>query len=321
MRQRRVAAPLGKVWLPFPLSGRSNLAFTMVSDSARAGDPWPAPSRGLLNLPSQACRLHDKKPSAFSNPATCQSAFALSDKNFLRVRPCLSRACVASGVPRSAQRAPPAPRGLNPQGRVPLCPHPVCPPDVRLACASACFILFAHVLFFPAAYPPALRALAAFPSHRGGVSGARVSRGAGGSVGDAWVGGPVCLAFIFSACLRSVSTVLRPTKCPCIFAGFSAQSPDPPGTLRFHACSINEVKNTLWTHVGPLACYCKAGSCCAGLLSFCCSLLSVVNRSCLAFRSALGLGWGDAVVAEPLHPRLHFQNPPPGLLLPPPFQH
>ena len=139
----------------------------MVSDSARAGDPWPAPSRDLLNLPSQACRLHDKKPSAFSTPATCQSAFALSNKNFLRVRPCLSRACVASGAPRSAQRAPPAPRGLNPQGRVPLCPHPVCPPDVRLACASACFILFAHVLFFPRRLPACSSRARGFPFAQG----------------------------------------------------------------------------------------------------------------------------------------------------------
>ena len=293
----------------------------MVSDSARAGDPWPAPSRGLLNLPSQACRLHDKKPRAYSNPATSQSAFALSNKNFLRVRPCLSRACVASGVPCSAQRAPLAPQGLNPQGSVPLCPHPACPPDVRLAYASACFVLFAHVLFFPTAYPPALRALAVFPSHRGGVSGARVSRGAGGSVGGAWVGGPVCLAFIFSACLRSVSTVLRPTKCPCIFAGFSAQSPDPPAALRFRACSIHEVKNTLWTHVGPLACYCKAGRCCASLFAFCCPFLSVVNRLCLAFRSALGLGWGCAVEARPWPLRLLTPNPLPGLVFPSSFQH
>ena len=321
MRQRRVDAPLGKVCLPFPLSGRSNLAFTMVSDSARAGDPWPAPSGDLLNLPSQACRLHDKKPSAFPTPATCRSAFALSNKSFLRVRPRLSRTCVASGAPRPAQRALLAPQGLNPRGRAPLCPRPACLPGVRLACASACFILFARVLFLPAAYPPAPRALAVFPSHRGGVPRARVSRRANGSVVCAWVGGPVCLAVIFPACLRSVSTVLRPTRCPCIFAGFSARSPDPPGTLRFRACSIHWVKNTLWTHVGPLACYCKASRCCAGLFAFGSPFLSVVNRLCLALRSALGLGWGDAVEAEPLNPRLHLQNPPPGLLLPPPFQH
>jgi len=293
----------------------------MVSDSARAGSPWPAPSGDLLNLPSQACRLHDKKPSAFYSPATCQSAFALSNKTFLRVRPCLSRTCVASSVPRSTQRAPLAPRGFQPQGRVPLCPRPAWPPDVRLACAPAYFILFTHDPFSPTACPPALRALAAFPPHRGGVSRTRVSRGANGSIVSTWVSSPVYLAFIFPTGLRSVSTVLRATRCPCIFASFSAQSPGPPDTLRFHACSIHWAKNTLWTRAGPLACYCKAVLLLFAFYVLYCYCLSVVNRLCLAFRSTLGLGWGEAVVAEPSHPWLRGQSPPPGLLLPPPFQH
>ena len=139
----------------------------MVSDSARAGDPWPAPSRDLLNLPSQACRLHDKKPSAFPTPATCQSAFALSNKHFLRVRPRLSRTCVASGAPRPAQRALLAPPGLSPRGRAPLCPRPACLPGVRLACASACFILFARVLFFSRRLPAGPSRARGFPFAQG----------------------------------------------------------------------------------------------------------------------------------------------------------
>jgi len=323
LRQRRVDAPLGKVGLPSPLSWASNLAFTMVSDSARASKRWSAPSRDLLDVQDLTCSLHDKKPSTSSAPATCRFLFDTLKESVPRVRGGLSRARAASGARGSSGRQ--VPRLPSPWGfplrRLHLSRAHLASPHSRALplyvgvffsyLVSCCVFVALSCLLRTAA--PSVRC-----AQGGGESPSKPPAGGSRLGGGAWCR----LGWFLRAPLRSVLPSTLDTQSPRSFWHFSTHSRALVVVLGVLTVRMHDLKNRLGSAGDtPPACFCMCMWFCTGKRLPTCCFFSLVHSLLLVHKPTVLLGWGCAVEARPWPLRLLTPNPLPGLVFPSSFQH